>query len=512
MKELNVSLIDTPRPPAPFTVRDWAAVGFRQRRILRTTFLLIFGAVLLITVMTPSEYESEAKILVKRERVDPVVTADKNAQPLGMADLTEQDLNSEVEILKSRDLLEKVAITSGLPAKLRESRLKTLAIALGWISDERPAAGEDIRTFRATRQLEKNLTVEPLKKTKLIRVSYRSTDPKLATTVLQNLVRMYTEKHLEVHRVGGALDFFETQTEQYRKQLANAEQQMAAFGKSNGVVAPQLEKEMAVRKLTDFEAELGQTRAAITSTEKKIAELEKLQAARPARLTSQVRTADNPLLLQQMRTTLLNLELKRTELLSKYAPDYPPVQEVEAQIAQTREALTKAESSPVREEVTDRDTTHEWLTSELAKARAELTSLEGKLAVTLQTVNSYQQQAQQLNNTEIAQQDLVRTVKEAEDNFVLYSRKQEEARISQALDQKRIINVSIAEEPTVPVLPASPDWVLNLMLGALLAALAGIGLALARDHMDSSFRTPDEVEVFLSVPVLASLALEPGER
>ena len=139
-------------------------------------------------------------------------------------------------------------------------------------------------------------------------------------------------------------------------------------------------------------------------------------------------------------------------------------------------------------------------------------SLQGKVAMTLDTVAAYRRQAQQLNNTEIAQQDLVRTAKEAEDNFVLYSRKQEEARISQALDQKRIINVSVAEEPTAPVLPASPNWPLNVLLGAVLAVLASVGLGLARDYVDSSFRTPDEVEVSLCVPVLASLSIETGER
>ena len=513
MKELNVSLIDrTPRTPAPFTVRDWAAVGFRQRRVIRLTFVAVFGAVVLLTWLTPSEYESEAKILVKRDRADSIVSPDKNAQPVTLPDLTEQDLNSEVEILRSHDLLEKVAISSGLNAKVRESRLKTVAMALGLVSAELPAAGQDVRTFKATQLLDENLKVEPLKKTRLIRVSYRSSDPKVSTAVLQTLVRMYTEKHLEVHRIGGALDFFQAQTEQYRKKLNDAEQTMAQFGTNRGVVAPQLEKEMAVRKLTDFEADLGQTRAAITATERRIRELQKLQANRPARLTAQVRTTDNAILLQQMKSTLLTLELKRTELLSKYAANYPPVLEVEAQIAQTRQALTTAERSPVREEVTDRDTTHEWLTSELVKARAELTSLQGKLAMTLDTVTAYRRQAQQLNNTEIAQQDLVRTAKEAEDNFVLYSRKQEEARISQALDQKRIINVSVAEEPTAPVLPTSPNWLLNLVLGVVLAALASIGAGLARDFVDSSFRTPDEVEVSLSIPVLASLSLESGER
>jgi uncharacterized protein involved in exopolysaccharide biosynthesis len=512
MKELNLALREKPRLPVTFTLRDCAAVGFRQKRTVVTIFLTILGLVAIVTWLLPFEYESEAEILVKRERVDPVVTADKNGQPLMQADLTEQDLNSEVEILKSHDLLEKVAVESGLSKRSRESRLKGFMIAMGWTKEERTPFGQDLHTTMATKQLEKDLRIEPLKKTRLVKISYRSTEPQLSVTVLQTLVRLYLEKHLEVHRMPGAVDFFQAQTDEYRKQLSEAETQMKTFGLSKQVVSPQLEKELVVRRLGDFNGDMQQTRAAIAATEKRIQTLTELQNQRPARLTAQVKTADNPILLQQMKSTLLTLQLKRTELLSKYAADYPSVKEVEAEIAQANDALSKAESSPTREEVTDRDTTHEWLTGELTKAQADLTSLRAKLVSTANTVSEYRKEAQHLNDSEITQQDVVRNAKTAEDNYLLYSKKLEEARITEALDQKRIINVSVAEQPTLPSMPVSPIWSLNILLGALLAGLASIGFGLLRDYIDPSFRTPNEVESVLNIPVLASLSLESGER
>src|SRR5205085_270090 len=211
--------------------------------------------------------------------------------------------------------------------------------------------------------------------------------------------------------------------------------------KVDGTVSAELEKEITIRKLSDFEGELRESRASVAETERRIASLERQQASTPSRLTTQIRTTDNAVLLQEMKSTLLTLELKRTELLGKFAPEYPPVQEVETQIAQAREALTGAEGNPVREEVTDRDTTHEWITGELAKARAELSSLQARVAATAQIVDRYRAQARQLNEAGIRQQDLLRSAKTAEENFLLYSRKQEEARISDALDRNRILNV-----------------------------------------------------------------------
>ncbi len=96
-------------------------------------------------------------------------------------------------------------------------------------------------------------------------------------------------------------------------------------------------------------------------------------------------------------------------------------------------------------------------------------------------------------------------MKTAEENYLLYQRKQEEARISDALDRKRIVNVVIAEAATVPALPTSPNRFLNFVLGFFVALLTSLGLAFLVDCVDATFRTPDEVESLLGVPVIASL-------
>ena len=130
------------------------------------------------------------------------------------------------------------------------------------------------------------------------------------------------------------------------------------------------------------------------------------------------------------------------------------------------------------------------------------------MSATAGIVNSYREQSRKLNEADIAQQDLVRKGKTAEENYLLYSHKQEEARISDALDQKRIVNVSIVEPPMAPPAPAGPPRLLNIGLGLVLALLASLAMALAVDYLDRSFRTPDEVENLLNVPVLAAIPAE----
>ncbi len=485
------------------TLRDIIGVIFRHKTLLVSSFLAIFLGVILGTWMLPTKYETSMKILIKRERVDPVVTPSSNVQSLVVRDVTLEDLNSEVELLRSRDLLEKVVVSCGLHLHKNESFLSRILkyLPLG----EKAESSPDSQIPNAVLALEKNLIAWPIEKSKMIQVNYASQDPKLTARVLQTLSELYLEKHLAVHRPPGTLDFFEQQTEQYKKGLAAAEKHLAEFNRSEGVVSVEIEKDITLRKLSDTESQLRETQAARAALEQRIKLLEAQAAATPERIVTQVRTMDNSSLLQQIRSKLLDLEMKRADLLTKYDPEYRTVKEIDGQISQARDALDKAEKNPIREESTDLDRTRQWLDEELAKARAERAALGARETQIQMSLDSYRRSARQISSREIPLTDLERQAKTAEENYLLYLRKQEEARISDALDRKHIVNVAMVEAATVPAMPTGPNWPLNLTLGFTLALLTSIGLAIAADYIDPTFRTPGEVEHVLAVPVIASL-------
>jgi capsular polysaccharide biosynthesis protein len=95
-------------------------------------------------------------------------------------------------------------------------------------------------------------------------------------------------------------------------------------------------------------------------------------------------------------------------------------------------------------------------------------------------------------------------VKAAEANYLLYQGKREEARISDAFDKNRILNVSIAQAATVPFLPTNPVPLI-LILGWIFACLVSAGVVFVQDRLDTSLRTPAQIERYLDVPVLGSL-------
>ena len=105
----------------------------------------------------------------------------------------------------------------------------------------------------------------------------------------------------------------------------------------------------------------------------------------------------------------------------------------------------------------------------------------------------------------VVQQDLLRTAKANEENYLLYHRKREEARIADALDQRKIINAAVAEAPMVPLVPESLPTTVKVLLAVMVATLVSLGLGFLMEYLDPSFRTLEEVEEYLEIPLLATV-------
>ncbi len=477
------------------TLRELAVVIFRQRRI----FIGVAGTVIVATLLYAwfgSEYQAHTKVLVGRGRVDAPMTAEQNA-PVDLARMviTEEELNSEVELLKDDEVLRKVVEKTDLANH-------------DWLHFLRPNETTAEQVERAARRLAKKIQVEPVKKANLIDVSYGSSDPSRAARVLQTLANVYREKHMEVYRPSGELRFFEQQSSESHRQLEEAQQKLRQFTLSRGVVAAAQQRDLALQRLSDVDASYRQTQIALAETRSRVEELQAQLRTLPERATTQVRSADNPELLRALKFSLLDLELKRTDLLTKFEPAHPLVQEVEREIAQANSSVAAESLNPLRDETTDKDTNYEWAKSELQRTEVNLRGLEEKAAATGTQVSAYRALSRQFGDDAITQDDLLSTEKAAEESYLLYTKKREEARMNDALDEGGIVNVTIAERPVSPALPVWSAWTI-LAVGFVAAGACGTGAAFAADYLDPAFRTPDEVLAYLHAPVLASLPGKP---
>jgi uncharacterized protein involved in exopolysaccharide biosynthesis len=267
-----------------------------------------------------------------------------------------------------------------------------------------------------------------------------------------------------------------------------------------------LQRDLALQKLSEVDASYRQTRIELSETQQRVWELGNQLAKLPERTTTQVHISDNPELLKALKSSLLDLQLKRTQLLTKFEPSHRLVQEVDQQIAQAEAMIATEIAAPLRDEMTDKNAHYEWAKSELQRTQVQLRALQAREAATSAQEASYRAAARQLGEDAITQDDLLSTEKAALETHLLYVKKQEEARMDDALDERGIVNVVIAERPVAPALPLWSAWTV-LAIGLAAAGVAGTGAAFAADHVDPAFRTPDDVRVFLNAPVLASLPM-----
>lgn len=477
------------------TLRDLLTPLFRRKRAFALTFCGVVLGAAVAAFLLSSQYEAKMEILVNQERLDPMVSSESSLQtPTTPPPVTDAQINSEVELLKSPDLLQEIVIANGL--QMREGK--------GPFSRMLPKKDDAWYVSRATDHLGKRLKIDNVPKTNLIEVRYKSSDPRLAYGVLQKLSNLYLAKHLAVHRPQGSYSFFVSQAEQYRQALEDSEARLAEFGKQSGVVASDLQRAEMAQEVVNSVGALHTAEQAIAADKHRIEDVEARMKATPDRSATQQLSAPAQTLLQQLRADLLAAGIRKTQLLLKYDPSYPLVREAEQELAQTEAAIADASKEQYVNQTTDRDPTYELMREDIAKTKADLASQQANAKALEGSIQSMQRQMVDLDQKALRQADLTREVKANEANYLLYLSKREQERTSDALDERRIGNVAIAVPPSLPLLPAiSP--VLVLFIGVGLAGFVSTTVTLVAEYLNPSLRTPAEVLEVLRIPVLASV-------
>ena len=452
------------------SLREIRAILIRRKWQILITFLVVVVAVSAGTLLMPKQYESHMKILVKNERADMMVTADRNTGTGYQGAVSEEQINTEIELLNSDSLLRQVVEKCGL------DKLEHPAGSVA--SERRPIAIE-----KAVKRLQKDLGVTPVRKANVIQVDYTSKDPRQAVSVLRQVSDSYLEAHLRLHSTPGSYQFFAAQAGRYQRELNDAEARLTAFRQQDDIVMLEQQKEVMLQKASESRSALLQAEASIGEYTDKIAETRRQLAADAPRVVTQSRTGPNQYSVDHLSAIIVDLQNKRTALLAKFRPDDRLVVEVDQEIADTRSALEKAAKATPIEQSTDVNPVRQSLEISLAKDESDLAGLQARHQSLVGQTEAYRRQLMALGNATSQFDDLTRTRKEAEDNYLLYARKTEEARIAESLDRQKIANVAIAETPVEPYLPSKPNVRLNLALGFLLACFLSVGLAFSLEYL-----------------------------
>ncbi len=472
------------------TIRELLVRLYRRRILMVVCFVFVMVSVGMVTLLLPKQYESQMKIFVKDDREDPTVSASRTSGGGPRPEVSEAQINSEIELLNSNDLLQKVVESCGLAQFESAARHSAGGPAS-------PLAVEE-----ATRRLAKDLKIAPVRKADIIQISYVSRDPRLVAAVLRKLADLYLEAHLRVHGSPGSYEFFKAQAARYRAQEEAADSKLAEFRQHQNIVTT-TQRDVLLQRTSEAESQLMQTDASISEYSKKLGgSVEQLRSAK-SRIVTQSRSLPNQYSVERLHTMLVELQNRRTGLLAKFQPNDRLVKEVEDQIANTAKELDGATKAVAVEESTDVNPLRQSLEMDVSKTETALAGLKARRDTLMSQVMEYRSRLLALAAAAEKDEALVREQKEAEDTYNLYARKQEEARVSELLDQQKIANVVIAEQPVEPQIPEKPDVGLNLLLGFILAGFVSVGAGLALEGLNGGVHSASELELLTGLPVLA---------
>lgn len=493
MRDANLKRAHGKREDDDITLEELVTPLFRHRRTVLLAFVTLFALAGTLALLRGGTYESRVSILVSRERMDPLVSTESTNQLTGNTPpLTDEEVNSEAALLKSRDVLEQVVLANGL-------QHSTPGLSLGKLLH--PHQTEADRTARAVKGLASALHIETPTKTNLIEASYRSSNPQLAYNVLRSLTSFYLEKHAEVHRPQGSTDFFTRQTLLYKNALEASEARLRELGVTKDIADPDEERSNLALQLANNIGQLHTTEQAIASDEQRIHSDQQQLKVTPARMATKQDTNASDVLLQQLGATELAAENRRTDLLLKYDPSYPLVQEADQELAEIRQAITAARQTHYVNQETDRDPTFEMLREDLAKSVVDLAAQRASRDATQQGIADMQREMVQLSSQSLQVADLQRDVKANEQNYLLYLSKREQERASDALDRSRIENIAIAVPPAIAALPVHGP-LFGIAIAFAIALVLSIALAYGLDFVDPSFRSPAQVADTLGIPTV----------
>lgn len=476
------------------SLRDIVAGFFRRKWLILITLATTLTATVVFALLTTDKYESRIKLLVKNMRTETPVTTG-NESVLENNEVSETQIVSQIELLKSRDLLEEVVKQTNLARPAKEGE---------------EISAKDIE--RAVFQLEKELQISPVKKANIIEISYTSESPQTPALVLNKLSELYLEKHLKLHRPPGTSEFFRTQAEQHQKDLRQAENRFSSFQQQKGAIEINRQKELTLVKLSEVSSRLKDLDGKIQDSDKRINALEKQLDGTNPRIQTQSRVIPNQYSVERLNTMLVEQRNRRIELLAKFQPDDRIIKELDEQIQQTTEALQKATQTTSVEHASDLNPLRQSLETQLSSLRVEQA---GNLALRknlLEQVQQNQDKLTKLAGVTTIHDDLSRQVKKAEETYQLYARKQEESQIEDALDEKKITNITVAEAPIVPLTPNKSSRTLIGVLGLSIGLMLSFGTAFVGELLSETFHSPRELQAFTEYPVLATIPLQKSSQ
>ena len=480
---------------------------YKYRLLAISVFMLVMVGVLLRTYTTTPLYRATTTVLIEDERGASV--AGFNAQTTNDYVDPEPYFNTQLRILQGRELAGRVvdrlhletqpefngqgARQTGLATVLQTMRrqaLETVRKITGGPQPEPTQAAKPSRDALVNAFLG-SVSLDPIRGSRLVNVSFKSSDPQFAARAADALVEEYVQQNFELRTdtTRKSLQFLAEELAKQQEKVSESEKAMADYRQNNNALSLEDRQNTVVASLNQINDQYTKAKTERIQKETLYRQVEGLAPTSP-QLESVSAIFANPAV-SAIRTRLNELQRERTTLNERYGDKNPQVIANKNAIDDTTRQYQLALSAALATIKTE----YETALSQERRLSAELDSQKGA--------------AMDLNRKGVSYTVLER---EAQSNRQIYDALLQRQKELQVVSNSGGNNVRLMDRAVVPGGPFTPNVQRNMMLGGLAGLLLAIALVLVVDYLDDTVKTPEDITRRLRLPFLGLVPAVKGEK
>src|SRR5467141_677624 len=344
------------------------------------------------------------------------------------------------------------------------------ALSTGSLANMKPPP--ELASFLAS------LSVKRVPNSRLMDVSFESTSPLLAAQIVNAHLKHYIEQNFQsrYEATTRASTWLTDQLNELKIRVEKAEDARITYERQNQIWALDGDKQnVTTQRMADLNKELTDVQS------ERMRKQSLFEFAKAGDMDSVPQIRDNPVV-QDLFRKRTEMYSQYTDALSQYGPNFPKVQRLQSQLKEIEAAADKEKKSVI------------------ARLESEYREALQREQLLTQALDQQKAEVNQMSERMVQYSILKR---EAEANKALYDgllTKLKEAGISAGL---RSSNIRVVDPAMVPTFPARPAKTRNIVFAFLIGLVGGIGLALLREYMDNTVKSPDDIETLARLPSLA---------
>lgn len=466
-----------------FNLAEYWRLALKHRLLIIAVFVACIAVGAIVTLLMTPKYSATATLQIDREAAR-VLNVDDTSPRESMIQ-GEEFFQTQYGLLRSRSLAERVVDSEGLATS--DAFLEAMDIAPTDAGARTAAERARQRRELVLRTLQSNLSIGPVRGSRLVMIAYTSPNPDLSARIANSFATNFIQSNLDRKYESStyAREFLEDRIAQTKATLEAAERQLVAYATQQQIINvnegeganPGETQSLVSNNLVALNEAMSQATAA------RIAAEQKWRQVQQTPVLSLPDVFQNPTI-QRLVEERARRQAEYEQKLSVFKPDYPEMVQLKAQVDEL-DSQIRTVANEIRQSVRNQYTV---ATNQENALRTQVTGLTGDVLDLRDRSIQYNILQREVDTSRTLYDGLLQRYKEVSVTGVMSTN-----------------NVSIVDQAKAPNKPSSPRMLLNVLIAALLGLGLGVLAAFVLEALDETLATPDDVEGKLGVPVLGAV-------